>query len=569
MTKIICGLFLCLVCLLPVQSFAQSVPDQARAGAAVRTFAEKEAELRLQEELLPLVSSQQSGPELVATADARLAVREFLFRGNTVFSSRRLLGILSAYSGRELSFGELQEACRALTVFYRKAGYFLAYAFLPVQDIKDGVVLIEIAEGRVGSVTVEGARYYSPDFVRTHFRVGSGDIANYQELLKSLLLLNEYRDLDVKARFLKGQQPYTVDVVLKVQDKRTFHGLADYNNFGSRYIAKNRSGLMLEHTNVLLPGARLSMRAVAGSPLRNVFFGRMAYNLPLNSHGTKAELSWLRSDFNVQKEYRDLDAGGRTKIYSLTFTHPLRRTHLTSADLNFGFDHKTIQDYLLGSVNSRDDLRVFRTGLDYDHKDSLRGRNAVSALLSYGVADIWGGSARNDDLSSRQGAGGEFLKTNMDLSRFQQFIGESYLVMRASGQVASDVLPVSEQFALGGPDSVRGFSQSEYLGDLGLSSGLELRFLPPFLASRTVPFTRRAFNDFLQFLTFVDYGQAYLKNPVAGENKNYELTGAGAGLRMQFTSYFNVRMDVGFPLSGREPSQDNDPVLYVQGVSRF
>lgn len=569
MTKKILLLLLCVLCFLPARSFARSVPDQARAGAAERTFAEKEAERRLQEELLPIVLSQQPESEAVIPAEARLTVRGFSFRGNTVFSSRRLLGSLAGYFGRELSFAELQDACRVLTAFYRKSGYFLAYAFLPVQDIKDGIVLIEIAEGRIGSVTVEGARYYSPGFIRSHFHAGSGDVANYKALLKSLFLLNEYRDLDVKARFLKGRQPYTVDVVLKVQDKRTFHGLVDYNNFGSRYIAKNRTGLMLEHTNVFLPGARLSMRTVAGSPLRNVFFGRMAYSLPLNSYGTKAELSWLRSDFNVQKEYRDLDAGGLTEICSLSLSHPLQRTHLTSADLSFGFDHKTIQDYLLGSVNSRDDLRVFRTGLDYDHKDSFRGRNAVSALLSYGAADIWGGSARNDDLASRQGAGGEFLKTNMDLARFQQFLGDSYLVMRASGQVASDVLPVSEQFALGGPDSVRGFSQSEYLGDLGLSSGLELRFLPPFWASGTVPFLRRQFDDFLQFLTFVDYGRAYLKNPVAGESKNYELAGAGIGLRMQFTSDFNVRMDLGFPLSGREPSQDNDPVLYVQGVSRF
>lgn len=44
---------------------------------------------------------------------------------------------------------------------------------------------------------------------------------------------------------------------------------------------------------------------------------------------------------------------------------------------------------------------------------------------------------------------------------------------RFVGQVASAPLMVPEQFALGGPDSVRGYQQSEFLGDYGYALASE------------------------------------------------------------------------------------------------
>ncbi|MBU0469699.1 MAG: BamA/TamA family outer membrane protein [Candidatus Omnitrophica bacterium] len=562
-------LALCCMCFIATKAFSQVIPERVKAGVVERGIEQREIQRALEKDTLPLIEMEPLPEQMNLSGEKKIAVNKFLFEGNTIFSSKYLLQLLADYRGESVSLQMLKNACQEITNAYKKKGFFLARAYLPEQEIKDGVFRIEIIEGNLGTVSVEGSQHYTQEFIRSHFSAGPKNIVNYDYLLKSLLILNEYRDLNVKAQFQKGSQPYTVDVVLKVQDKMPLHALTDYNNFGSKYVSRHRAGVMAEYTNFLIDGGKFSARAVTGFPVNNLFFGKTAYTVPVNRFGTKAEVSYMYSDFNVQKEYRELDAGGISKVYGLGFTHPITRTRVTSADVNMGFDYKTIRDYLIGDISSRDDLRIFKLGLDYNHTDSYNGRNYFSFLSSCGVADILDGSPHDNPLASRSGAGGDFIKSNFEFARFQQLKWGAYIVLRSSLQVASDVLPVSEQFSIGGPDSVRGFSQSEYLGDSGHLLSLELRFSPPFLAEKNIPFTNKKTKEHLQLVAFMDYGKAFLRNPMADESKDYEISGAGIGARVKFTPDFSLRVDLGYPVSGKNESNDSDPIVYIQSINKF
>ena len=59
------------------------------------------------------------------------------------------------FVGKELSLDDLQRVADVITRHYRDRGYFVARAYIPAQDIRDGMVEITVLEGRVDRVSVK------------------------------------------------------------------------------------------------------------------------------------------------------------------------------------------------------------------------------------------------------------------------------------------------------------------------------------------------------------------------------------------------------------------------------
>ena len=549
--------------------FSQQVPEKAKAGVVEKEVKEQKIRRKAGQEVFSDAEISLPKEEAQIPEGETFLVRGFLYKGNTVLSDCRLNRIIYKYLDKNLSVKDLKDICQLISDTYKKKGYFLTSAYLPVQEIKSGIVTIEIVEGRLGEVKIEGEKHYAEKFIRKNFHPGPKGVINYDSILKSLLILNEYHNLNVKAQFKKGAAPNTVDAVLNVEDKLPLQTVIDYNNFGSDYVSRHRTGITLEYTNLALGGDTIAFRTVTGSPAKGLFFAKTDYSFPINTRGTRLSLSYLRSDFDVGREFRNLDAGGKSKIYSCDFIHPAVRTHLAHLDVNFGFDYKQIENCILGVVASDDQLRIFRAGFDYNLLDKFGGRSYLSSFVSGGIDGTMGASKKNDPLASRVGAGSEFVKANFDMARFQQFIWGSFIFLKGSYQIASDVLPISEQVSLGGPYSVRGFPYSEYLGDSGCCLNFELRFPPPFVAEKNIPFTSHAFKDKVHLLGFLDWGAASLRNPVAGDSKDYEISGTGIGARISFTSDFDLRLDMGFPVGGKEPSDGSNSTFYIHALKKF
>jgi len=566
---------LCSIFILSQVAFAQPVPSAAKSGVVEKSIDEGMRQFKptpkKEEPISELeVPMKEMQPEAVPEG-VKILVKQFAFNNNTIFSRQYLNELTKKYINKELTFKELKGVATLITNEYRKDGYFLAKAYIPEQDVKFGIVLIDIIEGKLGEVIVEGGKFYKKKFNLEHFRPAVKGVINHQPLLKSLLILNEYPDLKVNAVLRKGKKPYCVDVVLKVEDKLPLHFAADYNNFGSRYVSRSRSGVSSEYTNLLFGGDKAYLRGVAGSPADNLGFVEGTYSLPINSYGTRLGFGYTWSEFDVQREFRKLDAGGHSEIYSLNLEHPLVRTLISDVNLTVGFDYKQIKNRILGEDSSNDELRVLKFGVSGSHLDKLSGRNYFSALFSQGIPDIMGGLKRNDPKASNSesGAGGEFSKGNFDLARYQKFIGDTFILIKGSAQLASDALPIPEQLSIGGADTVRGYPQSEYLGDYGYIGNLELRFYTPFISNWRVPFTKKAtLKDFVQFAGFLDYGNVLRKNPAVGVNKHDEIVGAGIGARFNITKDFTFRVDLGWPL-GQEPSDGSNTQTNMQGILKF
>jgi hemolysin activation/secretion protein len=237
-------------------------------------------------------------------------------------------------------------------------------------------------------------------------------------------------------------------------------------------------------------------------------------------------------------------------------THPFVKTRTQNLTGEFGFESKDATQWLLGSLFSRDKLRMLRVGLNYDWTDGT-GRNFISLSVFQGLEEAFGGMENNDPQSSRFGADNRFTKAYVNWARVQKVTDRVSILIRGAGQASTRPLVVTEQFFIGGADSVRGYPLGQFLGDDGYNVSTELRVSP--LPNQEI----------LQLALFVDHGGVFIKDPPPGVKKSHQLTGAGYGFRLNLPYNINGRFDVGFPVKPAKASNGDRPSLYIQAAVRF
>ncbi len=118
------------------------------------------------------------------------------------------------------------------------------------------------------------------------------------------------------------------------------------------------------------------------------------------------------------------------------------------------------------------------------------------------------------------------------------------LDIQARGQASSKNLLPSEQFGLGGFNTVRGYQERLVNRDNAVCLNGELR-IPSF---SILHHASRKIHDDLTFLGFVDYGLGKDHQPVEGKGKWQPLLGVGPGARYIIGNFLTARIDWAFPL---------------------
>lgn len=484
-------------------------------------------------------------------------VREIEVQGNSVLSPAEVREVVGPYENRNISLSELQNLAVALRERYDALGYFLVRVQVPTQTLEDGVVHLKVTEGRVGKIRIEGNEHYSEDYIRSYFAGLMAEApASMATLQRALLLLNDHLHLKAESFVEQGQETGTADLVVMVEDKLPFEVLLSYDNFGNEFTGVNRFtvapqvGDLFGHGESLYVATLIPFPSVETRP-----YLLAAFDAPVNRDGTRVGFSYANGAFVVGQDLTTLDIRGSASLYSLFTTHALVREERHRSDILGAFNAKTFDNSILGFPSSHDEIRSLSVGYraEWTGEDT---RDLFAGSLTQGLGGLFGGTPNNSPTSSRPGAGNSFTKLNFDYAHVQS-IGHPFLVFRLAGQAASNPLVVGEQFSLGGADSVRGYTQSEFLGDAGYAASAELRVPLPDPDS---PF---------QLAAFVDHGTEWLYQPQVGEAGHRSLTGTGLGFRWSLAEKTNLRFDLGFPLAPSVNATNNSPVIYGQLETRF
>jgi len=234
----------------------------------------------------PGLQAPASGPSRVAKpSDATVQVRGFKLVGNTLLSTEQLLNALAPFTDRVMSLAQLNDAADGVTTTYREAGWTVR-AFLPQQEIKDGIVTIQIIEAIFGGVSLQGAepqRIEAARLVRmAQSQLETGKPLSARRLDRVLLLLDDLPGVGVSGHLVQGQRDGETNLVLVATDDKLLTGSTSVDNQGSLRTGSDRLSVNLAVNSPARMGDALAINAMK---TQGVDYQRLAYTLPAGGDG--------------------------------------------------------------------------------------------------------------------------------------------------------------------------------------------------------------------------------------------------------------------------------------------
>ena len=504
-----------------------------------------------------------SAPATPASDAAKIVVNRLQVTGAQTYSEAELLALTGFRPGSELTLGELRRMALKITEHYRSDGYFVAQAYLPAQQIKDGAVTIAVIEGQYGKIAVRNQSDLSDARVQRQLDgINTGDTVAIAPLESRLLLLSDIPGVNVTSTLTPGASLGASDLIVDVTPGQRVTGSIDADNAGNRYTGEYRLGATVNLNNAAGLGDVASLRVLtSGSGLN---YARASYQVQFGKATAGVAYSWL--GYELGKEFSSLQANGTAKIASVYGSYPLIRSRNTNLYALLAFDHKTLQDRVdtTSSIVDRK-AQVLMATLRGDHRDSL-GRGGLTSYALTGTVgniDIQTPSMRAFDAATAQ-SNGHFTKLGFSAMRLQSVTDSVSLYAGINGQIGSKNLDSSEKMQLGGMNGVRAYPEGEAYADQGYLLTLEARMQLPKL-SEQMP-------GQLELVGFIDTGSVTLnKNPwTIGDNRR-TLSGAGIGLNWSAYNNFVVRTSYARKIgSGSATSApDKSGRFWIQAVKYF
>ena len=476
-----------------------------------------------------------------------------------MLDTRAIESAVYPYLGPDKTLDDIEGARAALEKAYATAGYQTVYVTIPKQTVHDGIVELKAVEAKIGTIAIKGNKWVPDHEVSAALpSLQAGSVPNVKNLNSDLTALNsQSADLQVTPQLKPGAKPETIDVDLDVADKLALHGGIEMNNRYSRNTHQYRLQANAEYDN--LWGLNHSLSGVYDvapqDPADSEIFSA-TYTAPVPGTDIKLSLTGLRSNSDVGA-LGSTDVLGKGWSASLAAEAPLGMIGSYFQYVQASVSYKRFTDIVtLGSGSSSTvntaPITYYPVSLSYN--GSLReGANDLSFSLSANFAFRHLGSNSPSFDYARHGADGNFfyLKGDFDYLRHLPYGFDVYL--EGAGQFASEPLISNEEFSVGGDGSVRGYLQSEGIGDKGMQGTLELRSpsLAPYLGKGTSSWL----ND-LRLVGFMDAGGAWVQDALKGQQNFYSLRSAGAGTTLQLLDHFNGSLYWAYPLKSTGASTD-------------
>ncbi|WP_129778241.1 ShlB/FhaC/HecB family hemolysin secretion/activation protein [Peristeroidobacter soli] len=504
-------------------------------------------------------------PESAAASQTRVEVRGYQVSGNTVFSDEQLLALVAQQTGSK-TLAEIEQIAAVITRYYRDHGYMVARAYLPYQEIRGGIVRLDILEGRYGELRVKnGSKIADRRLHATVERAAcgrscTGELIRERPLERGMLRLSDLPGIQVRGELQPGREVGTSDVVVNVEPTRGFRGSVDATNYGGRYVGRERATLAAAYANPLGIGDQVNFQ---GAYSQGSTYAGLGYDLPVNYRGTRLFVSAYRMDYELQEAFEALGAEGDTVGGEIGLTHSLFRDSRRSLGARVTYAYKSVKDDV-AVVETSNERRAstYAATLDGALNDDWLGRvatNRVSLGYTAGELDIRDPlSAAIDAVTVR--TDGHFDKMVYWLSRTQYITDRWSVYLRVTGQIAAQNLDSSEKFYLGGPSAVRAYPVGEAAGDRGYLASAEVRrtFFGPF-------------GGISEVSAFYDRGHIRVDaQPWQGAAIERTLDGAGVGFDWSQQRGWSLAAAVAFRGSERATSGlDRDYQLWLSGGYRF
>lgn len=527
-------------------AFAQTPPD---AGSLLQQ--QEQLEHKLPQQFPEAETPEVVKPALKKVPGLKVQVKAIRFSGATdLVPEAQLRALVADAIGKELDFAGLQALADKVTELLRSRGWLLARAYLPRQDVTEGVIEIAILRGRLEGSTTDGGGWQVSLSDGARIDAGtlnaiaeavapSGSAVRQEELERALLLMNDLPGISARSRLEPGSEGGTTRIAVDATEGPLLTGNLWADNYGNYSTGKNQLNAALNLNDPSGLGDQATLSATVTEGIR---MGRMGYSFPLGTNGLRVSAGYTAMHYEV-KEGSGVAAGleGDSGIARAGLGYPFIRSRTFSLRGSLNAEHKRLKDD--SDAGTLRDKRVdaYTLGVSGDSLDRWGGGglNNVGLSLTRGDLDLSRVPADEAADAATLNTQGGYTKLNLTASRLQRLPGSFTLQGRFAAQWAGDNLDSSEQFILGGPAGVRAYPVGEAQGDEGWLASAELRYDWP--GGTPV--------GALQLTAFADTGHIRLHHdpgsvtiPTATGKNDYQLSGAGLGLRLDKPGRYSLRL---------------------------
>ncbi|MCX7103550.1 MAG: BamA/TamA family outer membrane protein [Methylobacter sp.] len=472
---------------------------------------------------------------------------DFQVNGNTVLDEETLERSVYPFLGPDKTVDDVEKARAALEEAYRKKGYPTVVVSIPEQDVNADQVRLDVLEGSIETLHITGSRYYELGKIRDSVpALAEGQVPNMPEVQKQMgVLAQQSADRNVTPVLRAGTTPGKMEVELKVKDELPLHASVEMNSRSSANTSYTRLIGSVRYDNLWQKFHSASLQYQVSPENNNeveVWSG--TYVLPTGWADTKLALYGIGISSNTQLGVNvgGMSVVGAGSIYGARLVKPLPGSDDFLQSVTAGFDYKSFGQGIKVSGQDSSPSSIsyasFMTGYD----GSWRKEASTTSLNLAAHFSIRGlGNDEQEFISKRSDASPNFLYLTTDL-KHQQILPMDFRVLgRAGGQASMSALISNEQFSAGGPQSVRGYHQTELLGDHGVNLSFELH------TPKLGPSDWEKVQN-LRLLTFVDWANLWTFNPIAPTPGSTNLASAGMGVRLQMLKHIIGEFDWAYPL---------------------
>ena len=557
--------------LASVWLFAASVAGALFVGgSAVAQQVPPPAELRpgISPDRVPPLDTPQPEPDVSVPAEvdpdlppgaeaARFFLADILVDGSTIYGAEDLRPLYAEFLQSDISLATLYGIASAIESRYREDGYILSRAIVPAQSVSDGVYRIQVIEGYVTNVVLEGEVGNSRGLIERYLgRIPESRPVNIGDIERYLLLMNDLPGITGTGVLRpSGSDVGAAELVVTAQRKR-FDGFALVDNRGSEFTGEQGAALGLSANSFTPFGEQTELVLFSALDDEEQRVGQITYEQQIGSDGLKIRGLASYGDSEPGGSIEALEVEQETLLLSVEVEYPYVRSRRFNFSVSAGFDFIEQDSDVFGGTQPvvDDSLRVLHATAFLDYRDSFNGANSAEFGIRQGLP-IFGATDEDDTIVSRVEGDGTFTSLNAEVARLQRVTNEINLLARVAGQYGFTELLSTEEFEIGGLTFGRGYDPSELTGDSGVGASVELQF------SQAPGWT---FLQSYQLYAFYDFGVVW--NTDSNTPSQESLASAGIGVRTNLTDWLFADFEVAQPLTreleNRSDNRDSERYFF-------
>jgi len=458
-----------------------------------------------------------------------------------IFTDEEVERITQGYLRRVITLNDLNKLLSEINALYKLKGYLASKAYLPPQKISNGTVQINLIEGRIDAINVEGNETTNKAYILDHLDIAVDDLVELKQLEKRLERINLLSDIQLGIALKPSEVKGKTNYLLTAKEPKRRESFVYTDNAGTKDVGLYRFGF--NYIDRSLTGRRDSLTLGAyGAEGTEAFYS--SYEFPVNSLGTQIKLSGNVSRIEIiDGAVEVLEITGDSYSVGAELSHPLLVTRANVVTAKVAVNKKKSSTDVAKTTLFETVVKTFDVGLNWQ-SFSESSISYASIKGTFGPGE-WGNET-------------SFFKVNADYS-YNTALQEGWLAqIRFGGQWSdTELLPSVEQFQVGGVYTVRGYVEGLLIGDQGYYSSAEL--------SHEMPNNMKSlFGNNARYFLFLDHGGAFpYKGNGEGIDSDDFLTSIGIGVDFSIYDVATAHISVGKPVMRREDDEDGGRINFT------